>query len=352
MENFSSRGFKLRKIIKSLINPTIRFCRFLNCSLLLFFLRNLKSNLHITYDNRGTQDGTGAQIQRNLAVLALADAASISYLHSKILDVSVHPFDPFQDKELRSEYVLKLNHYFNPKINNYSFESNFNLEIYAKTPSFYLLFKLKIISIIRKKKILLKVVEVYSIMDKVPSYYKRLKGYYDFSNFYKEYPLDPSVAIVIHFRQGVGGMAIYHEQSTPRELPIEYFVNCLNDIVRKHGTPLNSKILVLTDAPKSDAVYVPPAEQAYLWSNTPGFINNTMHISGKDLEFLFLKFGFEVDVKSGGDPLEAISFMMQSKYLIISRSSMSYLSAILNNSNNIYYPQQFWHPKLTKWRSI
>ena len=349
MQNFSSLEYELREIIKGLINPMRKPFGYLYCSFLLFFLRKLKSNLYITYDNRGTQDGSGAQIQRNLAVHALADASCISYLHSEILDVSVHPFDPFQSKEKRFEYIYKLNSFFSPKNKTGSEDSNFDSEIYEKRPSLFLLFKLKIVSMVKKKKILLRVVEVYSIIDKVPLYYKKLKCHYEFSPLFREYPLDSDIDIVVHFRQGVGGMVLYHQQSMPRELPIKYFVECLNEIEKKVGKSVNSKILILTDAPVSDSVYAPPLEQLHNWVNTPGFDNNIMRIIGMDLKDLFAKFGFEVSVKSGGDPLEAISFMMQSNYLIISRSSMSYLGAILNDSDNIYYPKQFWHPKLPKW---
>jgi hypothetical protein len=57
----------------------------------------------------------------------------------------------------------------------------------------------------------------------------------------------------------------------------------------------------------------------------------------------------DINVHSGGNPLEAIALMSKSDLLITSRSSLSYVAGLLNSSGTIVAADQFWHPNPDAW---
>jgi hypothetical protein len=150
--------------------------------------------------------------------------------------------------------------------------------------------------------------------------------------------------ISIHYRQGVGGKAIYPGQKIPRELDADYFIAILRRLATK-----DRSITIFTDAPESDFEFVPTKEQLHLWVDTPGFHKGVVSVKGLNLEKYFSSAGYDVNVVSGGSLLEALISMAKSETLIMSRSSLSYVAALLNKSSQIYYPSEFWHPPLARW---
>lgn len=65
-----------------------------------------------------------------------------------------------------------------------------------------------------------------------------------------------------------------------------------------------------------------------------------------ELHFEFQDF---LTVDSESSPFEAISHMAQCEVLIIAKSSMSYVAALMNK--NIVYCPSFWHPKMETWNN-
>ena len=75
-----------------------------------------------------------------------------------------------------------------------------------------------------------------------------------------------------------------------------------------------------------------------------------MNVKGNDLASSLKKYGDRCSIHIGGNPLTAIKFMSESDYLIMGRSSLSYVAAILNKEGVIYYPPKFWHPPMSHWK--
>ena len=109
------------------------------------------------------------------------------------------------------------------------------------------------------------------------------------------------------------------------------------------------KIYIFTDAPQEDLKFIPKNNQKVHWEGTPGFVEGNLYVRGNDLRKSFQSKGLGVEVVSGGDPIEAIAIMSQASYLIISRSSLSYVAGLLNRTGSVYYAADFWHPKPSTW---
>jgi hypothetical protein len=59
----------------------------------------------------------------------------------------------------------------------------------------------------------------------------------------------------------------------------------------------------------------------------------------------------DLNILNGGDALDSIIRMSTAEYLILSRSSLSYVGALLNQDYKaIYSAPGFWHPKLQDWK--
>ena len=145
-------------------------------------------------------------------------------------------------------------------------------------------------------------------------------------------------------------MALFHGQNSPRELPSEYFKRILMTIMAKSGIKFTN-LVILTDSPLTDTLYKINPDQIPLWENTPGYKDGYLSIKGKDILGEFSDLNLKVSVIVGGDPIFSLGALQKAEYFIMSKSSFSYVAAILNSRGKIYFPSEFWHPKMRHWKN-
>lgn len=293
-------------------------------------------------------DGVGAQLQRLITLVALCAYLKIPFVQQEFRDVSVHPLDPFQDPNSKTTFLNKVNTVFKFNGNTVEDRDIFNVIEIPHLTSFQLL-KVILKGILLKKSIIIEIIEPYKITNHYQDLCLNLNDYFQnwvafVKNFEKD--VNPDV-IYIHYRQGVGGLVVYPGQKISREMPLNYYLDKVNDI--KLAAPNLNSVFIFTDAPQRDLEYVPDSHQKLHWEGTPRFTSGKLHIKGNNLELGFSSKGLNVKTVSGGDPLEAIAIMSLASYLITSRSSLSYLAGLLNASGRIYYAHKFWHPKPNSW---
>lgn len=291
-------------------------------------------------------DGVGAQIQRLLGVYSLSKNLRIEFTQNPFLDISVHPLDPYQTQDQKIEFIQQLNHLF--KLNHSSGCHGAKvIEIGALTP--WKLLSIVIVNFLGKGSIQLNIVEPYPITDSYPDLLTRMQeNFPNWVRFAESLVSEFSHPIIsIHYRQGVGGGAIYPGQKVSRELPPSYFLMKLKSA---YGLKeFKSSINLFTDAPVQDLTYSPSVDQNHHWEGTPGFSNGVMKVKGNDLYSYFAKNNLQVEVHLGGNPLEAIAIMSKSDFLITSRSSLSYVAGLLNSNGTIIAAEGFWHPSPRMW---
>jgi len=300
----------------------------------------LSPKLILSYENRDPKDGTGAQLQRILSIFALAKSLNLRYLHAGILDISTHPLDPFQDYQSRIQFVEKLNCAFHLDSDEVSNPMESTIPILNIRKLLFYSIKAKFLH----RELVLRIVEPYPIVDFCSSIYKQIPNIILKSDGDKK---EQENLIVLHYRYGVGGFAKYHNQSDSRQLEYTYYINALDCIPIQQIE--SSRIIMLTDAPLTETKYEPPLDQIHLWKNTPNFDGRRMTIKQSEVEDFFANSRFTVEVVRGGDPLEALGTMANAQVLIMGKSSLSYVGALLNRSGTIFYPIGFWHTPLRGW---
>jgi hypothetical protein len=316
------------------------------CIKTFFLFRNKR--IGVILDTRKLYDGTGAQIQRILSTYLIASVFKIGYLHSGVATVQVHPLDPFQDLESLSEYIDKLNQEFVLPSSSYDFKPYEIIEITSLT--LFELIRYKVLSTLTKRKYLLKFVDPYPVSEYLVSeYWRVLEALPENSLAINKSPKKDYLNVVIHHRQGVGGQVIYPGQSIPRELHIDYFLDILSKITTSVDKSL-LRISIHTDAPAIDLVYVPNKEQLHLWDGTPNFENGQVQIRSSKIDQVIGAAGYKAAIQYGGDPLDTIRDMASADYLIMARSSLSYVGGILNQHGTVYAAPDFWHKSLPIWK--
>jgi hypothetical protein len=306
----------------------------------------LKPKVILTYLNTSKADGVGAQLQRILAIRSLSSSLNLGYLHTEVASLAIHPLDPYQDEAEMAAFLNKFNHEF-------WMESSKDLplgefcESETRVLSFAFLFSRIIKSKFSKKQILVKLVEPYTISEYDPNLYA------DICRFLPNLvlPTKTNVVLAIHYRRGVGGFAVQRGEKVSRELAGTYFATLAKEIIEANQLK-DFKLVVFTDSPTDDVVFVPPGHQSHLWTTSTRFSDGEMHVMGLDLQEFFRDFSDPVEVVYGGDPLDVIKRLATADHLILSRSSFGYVAAVLNGKGKVYLPSQFWHVPMKSWRVV
>jgi hypothetical protein len=143
-------------------------------------------------------------------------------------------------------------------------------------------------------------------------------------------------------------MAIQPGQNRPREIDLAVFLDVLEKICKVNS---NMGVVIFTDAPEESFEFSPLDEQKASWLGLPAFDGHVMKISGNSLNELLEILPPNSEVIRGGDPLKTIANMAASSISILSRSSFSYVAALLSEGAEVWIPDDFWHPALPGWKS-
>ena len=306
-------------------------------------------NVSLTYDPTRKPDGVGAQLQRILAIYGLCNITKLKYSHTGISDVAVHALDPYQNMAEYQRFLAHLNSIFALKSSEVPTSRTEILVQHFRTRT---LIYYSLLSILKRRHFLLRISEPYAITDSVSNIYSFIHPLQDeLKDFMAKFKVD-SPTIAIHYRWGVGGKQIQQGESTTRELDVTYYAKVIKHIKSVYPET-NFKIVVVTDAPDKSLIYEPPSKQSSLWLGSPGFNaeRNTINVSGMDMRMLFKNLEMEVEVKSGGNPMEAIAVLANADHVILSRSSLSFVSGLISKSE-VYFPISFWHRPLKSWHLI
>lgn len=318
------------------------------------FPAKVRTRLWFTYNSSDIRDGTGSQLQRILSIYFLSRVIRCSYLHSGIEDLTVTQLDHFYEDFEIKKYLLELNDVFrldnSPKASLSG--SDVRTQIHRKLTAINILSALVRLTFNRKVNLVFRVTLPYSIVDKLDfdsSYFseisQRLSRYHSTVNF--------DATLVVHLRRGWGREIIAPGETAPRILPLYYYVNAIKFML-SHAQSCGKrieKVLILTDAPEKPLKFSPPISQLDRWDQNNFTEQHTFFDALPDDELSNLC-DLPLAVMRGGNPLIAISIMSQSKYLVLSRSSLGYLSALLNLSGAVLYPPKFWHRKQPKWLEL
>ena len=192
--------------------------------------------------------------------------------------------------------------------------------------------------------ILINIGDPYSIIDANPNIYNFARPIVlrNFDEIYELPKVDTEV-IMVHYRSTPGNFATYNGESRPRQLDVMRLRKVLKRAINSSDVK-SPTIKIFTDAPKSNMKVNVKESQISHWRNTPGYRDGYLELNGLDLEKELSNISSEIEVHIGGDPLEALANMLSAKVLIMSKSSFSYVSYLLNTRGKFFSPLEFWHP--------
>ncbi len=296
----------------------------------------------LTYDALSKQDGLGAQLQRILAIRSLSTELKLSYIHTGLADVAVHPLDPYQSESEVQNFLKKVNLVFDIESTK---EESFDNARTVLAPSLNMLslFSILVNSLISRRSFILKIVEPYKCSDLHPAMYTQISQ--QLQSLRLE-PIDKSI-IGVHYRHGFGNFDIQKGEKYPREIEIASIVNKCNEIIAANKAI--TAVHIFTDAAPTDLFFSPPEYQRELWLTNNNFDGETLVANGIDVNSGFSDLNVPFVVRSGGDPFESLISLAHLDYLVLSRSSFGYVSALLAHRREVWLPKTFWHPPLPSW---
>lgn len=340
--------FSIRKLLKGPFRRIELEVKSRVAQILQFFFQKIIPPVYVAFDSSKSVDGTGAQLQRQATVMAVAKYFGFTYVPTEFKQVSVHPLDPFQSEPEYKRFLDRLNQFL--KVDSPLVVRSTTPEVKMNSLTFSALIRECLIQSISPRERNFLIYEPYPVSEFCP-------GIMDNLQLQSNERLVSSKAkdvfeIVIHYRQGVGGFAHYPGQNVPREIPLELFAQRVEEIVLGLPDSLDTQIVVVTDAPEVETVFAPPANQVALWEGTPGFLNGVMTIKPTKFDQLERLSNIPLKVLRGGNPLDTILLMASANVLLTGKSSLSYMGGLLNRKGEVFYPTDFWHRPLKTWQKL
>jgi hypothetical protein len=299
--------------------------------------------MFLTYNNEEIQDGYFAQLQRVMAIRAIAEKYKFFYFHSEIINLVPTQLDSFQSEIQIQSYLKNIN-------KKYSYESdphysNFDKVVDLLAPTLNMLILLRIKNMVSNKSLLVRITIPYRIMEKTPDSYKFS---IDLLNKKSDVHRVDKELIVIHARRGVAIQHVLPGEKSVRVLDDVYFLTIIKRIVSESKSISN--LVILTDAPENDVYYKPLDKDKNVWQQFDSYKSDSgILIQGHKFKIIVENFEGNCKIVRGGDLDKAIEIIKSAGHFVMSRSSMSFVGALLNTEGKIYYPPNFWHKPLRKW---
>lgn len=313
--------------------------------------------LALTYDAPNPGDGSGAQIQRILAIYATSKSVNIGYIHSGIADLGPNPGDSFTNLKQRKEFLLRLNSIIEFPSDEI-FETKFTISIKSLNN-----FTVRALPILRKLLGFLKI----TLVIKVQSVYRwidRNTHYYESANkilrdrLPKVLNLEKKLVVDCHIRRAVVPEFLANGRDNPRYTKNIYFLNAIK-IISEIANKENLEILIRihTDIPswshginKWEIPSNTSLETINYWA-TLGIVDDENLLIPKETFFDDLSEYGSIQILNEIDPIAAWQNMENADILISSKSSFSYVGGLLRGVKPVIFCS-FWHSGLPTWLNI
>jgi len=306
--------------------------------------------LFLEYDPQRIKDGYFSQLQRQIGIFSVSKIFRCEYLHSEIKDLTVTQLDDFQSRKTIDEFLKKMNAIYKlPSSKRIPYRPK---RIKLLSLSLRELLKLKLSSYFIKRDTIVSLTLPYGIIEK-KLFINQLPRTID--NF--SVPSSKATnreSIVLHIRRGVNIEHVVPGEKSQRVLNDEYFLNVAKNIVSDYQLSKNALVIILTDAPSEMITYKPLPKDREVWEKE--FIdskrNGGIEIEGHKFASFENFFGHNLQILRGGNLQSCVELMASADHFVMSRSSMSYVGALLNTNGKVYFPPDFWHKPLKNWVRI
>jgi hypothetical protein len=290
----------------------------------------MSNTIGLTYANDKYTDGAGAQLQRIYGIYALSRFLGLPYIHSPLKRIGYEGLEALQRNSSSAGCELKYNDLF-------TLESDVHLPEDAVIHEIELVDTQVIeqiqIAMNGNKFNLFRIFNPFPIADKHPEIYNCVKYISPFTK--KQIPF---FRIAIHVRRGELYVIDSH-----RMLPNSYYISTTLSIIRiLEKLSVKYECELYTEVPSKQFVVTPGHHGINHRIPDDILVHPQMNALEDFNEIPNLK------KHINGDPIEALRGMATADILIMSRSSFSYVAAILNMYGIIIY-HPFWHSPIPGW---
>ena len=309
--------------------------------------------IFLAYNNQATKDGSGAQVQRIFAIYSIAKFIGVKYANQQIQDIDFNPGDGINTHDEMKEYVGKLNSYLSflnienpadPVLKKIEFSHLFKFWIFNRI--FFSIKKLQ--SQINRRDYLYLVVNPYAFIERYPQAYNNLKVIIPkISSDLKQ----ERISIQLHLSRAKTSQTHLPERFTP-DIWYKTIIDKLISEIASSGKEY--EILIHTDVSAEKIWKVPKGankETAQFWKNS-GILDAEGIMELQDSSAIS---GFNeyknLSIVSNIDPISAWQIMSKADFLLLGKSSFSFVGALLNIHGLVISPI-FWHKGPESWLVI
>ena len=299
---------------------------------------SLPSKIALTYDAMKFADGAGAQLQRIYGTYSIARLINASYVHTPLgrvdyqgllaLESGAH--DPDYHRELNAVFHIKSDSIAGAEFHVVALNAISMNTIGALADGFDA-------GVTGGRPILVKLVEPYGIADRFPDCYDVCRGISPFSAAPREHR---PVRVAIHVRRGELLVVDSH-----RMLSNAYYVKVAQSLVDIFNRlAIDYRLELHTEVATKEFV-VQPNDRGIGHLVAPATVRPDMY--GLH-EFDILP---NLVYRINEAPLDCFRQLATADVLVMSRSSFSYVAAILNRTGVILH-HPFWHAAPSRWLTV
>ena len=305
--------------------------------------------IFLQYDNKGLQDGVGAQELRISGVYAVSKAFGMGYIHNPVVRVIEDIGQDLGEGRSQAELMSAFNLFFNFPSSNRTPLNPILIDV--KTLSLRALISINLKYRFSRRDVVVNVLLPQGVLDRFPILYeiasRKLRSIN--RNLLETHHQE---ALVLHVRRGYDEKYADLKYARMRHLPFSYFSDILKALRNQKILKVRSRILIHTDLVNKTTKWA-PSQQGIL----DGFkLNSGSDVSEIELEAYDLakEISFPDDVnfeiRYCADLFEAFLDMCTSPVLIQGKSAFSYLAGIVN-PNLIVFPPLQKAAKIPRWKS-
>ncbi len=306
--------------------------------------------------NNGQHDGAGAQVQRIASVFSLAKAIGIEFDFQRIANIEVQHGDSYLGEDDLQCFIADLNEWLKPLSKHTSempprsvriSSSGFNL--------FFAILWSLVTSSFSSRTVKLQIPDAYWLTNRYPELYKYFGQTININDSKQVFrTTDEIIDIQIHIR------ASTLKKGSERYLEPESVLACLSDIytskkLNKSNCTINIHTDCLLESTDNDLVLRhASSETLKYWKklgiiDTQGAVDKDLIATGLELIEKINASYPNVAVYPPQSPINAWNKMALADILLISKSSFSFVGAILNTHGEIWAPN-FWIAPLPNWK--
>jgi len=291
--------------------------------------------LVLTYDNTALTDGVGAQLHRIYGIYAVSRLLGVSYLHSPLLDVGYQGLSALQANAADPDFHRSFNELLDIPSDIVPAGDLQTIRL----PNIGLTVANQLVARTERgsagKATLLRLTTPHGIADRFPDCYEVCKQLSPFSSSRRG---GEPLRVALHVRRGEQVVV-----ESDRLLPNMYYLNVARRVVAAlDALKLDFRIELWTEVPTTEFVVGLQHHGINGRLNEPRVVRPEMY---ELAEFDLLP---NLVHCLNGRAIDCLRGLATADILIMSRSSFSYVAAILNRNGIIFY-HPFWHSPPSSW---